>query len=190
MTAPTPDLATLEAAIIAADKFIVGGGGFMAEDFTDGGWYREVATLAATLLNSRHALLSAARENAALREQASIGDPRIIKYLAELTPEIGCGDDPNLFLIASHGMLRVERDDALRKLAEAEAERKRAVREAWEAAAKVCEAFAEEIKHTSHRDGLGMGDQRSEGVCVGIAARIRASTPSDPTPRDREESES
>ena len=30
------------------------------------------------------------------------------------------------------------------------------------------DAFEEEIKHTSHRDGLGMGDQRSEGVCRDI----------------------
>ncbi len=39
---------------------------------------------------------------------------------------------------------------------------------------RVVNAYAEEIKHTSHMDGLGMGDQRSEQVCLEIAKRIAA----------------
>ncbi len=35
------------------------------------------------------------------------------------------------------------------------------------------DSFAEEIKQTSHKDGLGMGDQRSEGVVREYRDRIR-----------------
>lgn len=38
--------------------------------------------------------------------------------------------------------------------------------------AKVARDRAERIKHTSHKDGLGMGDQRSEKLCRDIAAAI------------------
>ena len=48
---------------------------------------------------------------------------------------------------------------------------------AREQAARLCDEHAERIQNTSHRDGLGMGDQRSEGVCREIAERIRAMEP-------------
>lgn len=35
------------------------------------------------------------------------------------------------------------------------------------------DSLAEKIKHTSHRDGLGMGDQRSEGAVHDYQDRIR-----------------
>jgi hypothetical protein len=47
-------------------------------------------------------------------------------------------------------------------------------RAALEQAAKVAEAYAERLKHTSHRDGLGMGWQAGEELCLEIADRIRA----------------
>ena len=57
-------------------------------------------------------------------------------------------------------------------------------RAALEEAARDCEKFAEEIKHTSHKDGLGMGDQRSEGVLKEQADHIRALSdePAQPNP--------
>jgi hypothetical protein len=42
-----------------------------------------------------------------------------------------------------------------------------------ERCAKKAEAERERIKHTSHVDGLGMGDQRREQTCDTIAAAIR-----------------
>ncbi len=43
-----------------------------------------------------------------------------------------------------------------------------------EQAARIAEEHAERLKHTSHRDGLGMGWQAGEELCREIAARIRA----------------
>lgn len=37
---------------------------------------------------------------------------------------------------------------------------------------RVVEEMKERIKHTSHKDGLGMGDQRSESVCDEILRRL------------------
>ncbi len=48
------------------------------------------------------------------------------------------------------------------------------LRAALEQAAKVAEVHAERLKHTSHRDGLGMGWQAGEELCLEIADRIRA----------------
>lgn len=45
--------------------------------------------------------------------------------------------------------------------------------EMLEMAAKVAEDYAEEIKHTAHYDGLGMGWQAGENLSVDIAQRIR-----------------
>ena len=50
----------------------------------------------------------------------------------------------------------------------------RAVEGERERCARVAELEQERIKHTSHRDGLGMGDQQAEQVCNIIAAAIRA----------------
>jgi hypothetical protein len=50
-----------------------------------------------------------------------------------------------------------------------------------EHAAKVAEVHAERLKHTNHRDGLGMGWQAGEELCREIAAFIRVTRPA-PTP--------
>ncbi len=42
-----------------------------------------------------------------------------------------------------------------------------------EKCAMVCEGRAERIKHTSHRDGLGMGDLAQEQGCHDCAVAIR-----------------
>jgi hypothetical protein len=59
-----------------------------------------------------------------------------------------------------------------------ESEMADAIREAEDAAleraAMVCVAERERIKHTSHRDGLGMGDLSREAECLGLATAIRA----------------
>lgn len=34
-------------------------------------------------------------------------------YMAKIAPNLGCGDDPVGFLIASHATMRQQRDDAL-----------------------------------------------------------------------------
>ncbi len=51
-------------------------------------------------------------------------------------------------------------------------------RQSWNAAleeaAKVAEVEAERIRHTSHAEGLGMGDQLRESACLRLAAAIRA----------------
>ncbi len=45
---------------------------------------------------------------------------------------------------------------------------------AYERCAELADAEAERIKHTSHKDGLGMGDQYAETACARIAATIRS----------------
>lgn len=40
--------------------------------------------------------------------------------------------------------------------------------------AEIADGHAEEIKHTSHADGLGMGNQSAEHACKYIASIIRA----------------
>lgn len=42
-----------------------------------------------------------------------------------------------------------------------------------ERCAKRCDDEAERIKHTSHKDGLGMGDSARESVCHVLATAIR-----------------
>ncbi len=42
-----------------------------------------------------------------------------------------------------------------------------------ERCAKLADAEAERIKHTSHKDGLGMGDSAKETVCHVLSAAIR-----------------
>ncbi len=49
-----------------------------------------------------------------------------------------------------------------------------AVAAAYERCAELADAEAERIKHTSHKDGLGMGDQYAEAACARIAATIRS----------------
>ena len=48
------------------------------------------------------------------------------------------------------------------------------IAEEREAAAVLCEQTRERIKHTSHRDGLGMGDLSREALCDEISAAIRS----------------
>jgi hypothetical protein len=43
-----------------------------------------------------------------------------------------------------------------------------------ERAAQIVEEHAERLKHTSHRDGLGMGWQAGEELCRDLSARLRA----------------
>lgn len=46
--------------------------------------------------------------------------------------------------------------------------------DATERAAQMAEGYAEWLKHTSHRDGLGMGWLAGEELCREIAEQIRA----------------
>lgn len=48
----------------------------------------------------------------------------------------------------------------------------RAHLERWKALPALFAALEEEIKHTSHADGLGMGDQRSESVVRWVRDRV------------------
>ena len=48
-------------------------------------------------------------------------EQRVVDYLAEIIPDVGAGDDPILFLIASHASLRSflkEIDEKVRVLSE------------------------------------------------------------------------
>ena len=49
----------------------------------------------------------------------------------------------------------------------------RRVAEERERCANIAESMREEILHTSHADGLGMGDLHKERACIDIAAAIR-----------------
>jgi NTP pyrophosphatase (non-canonical NTP hydrolase) len=51
-----------------------------------------------------------------------------------------------------------------------------------EAAAKAATEEAERIKHTSDKDGLGMGDWAAEGACHRLATALRALLPAAPPP--------
>jgi hypothetical protein len=53
-------------------------------------------------------------------------------------------------------------------------EREAAFNEAIVIAAAKCDSFREFIAQTSHREGLGMGDRRSEDLLQEMATRIRA----------------
>ena len=68
----------------------------------------------------------------------------------------------------ARGVLRTEGVTALelRLVAAGRAEER-------ERCARLCDLHAERLKHTSHKDGLGMGDAARESVCHVLAARLR-----------------
>lgn len=80
-------------------------------------------------------------------------EKRVCDYLQEIMPEIGCGDDPIGYLIASHSMLRKRRQEIAGEAAEraTTAERQRCARIALshadeDCAGNCCETIAGAIE--------------------------------------------